>query len=89
MQQMEATKISMKSRIRFRIGINVGDVIVGGDVFSVTASVAARLEALANLARLASAQQCRHVAEKLPQALGEHTVRTLHGLFTSIERNAN
>ena len=37
-----------KKRIEFRIGINVGDVIIdGGDIYGDGVNVAARLEALA------------------------------------------
>ncbi len=55
-------------RIRFRIGINVGDVIVeDGDIFGDGVNVAARLEALAEPDEICvSATVREHVGEKLP-----------------------
>src|SRR6202043_1313954 len=45
--------------IRFRIGINLGDVMVDeGDMFGDGVNVAARIEALAALAKSASAPRC-------------------------------
>ena len=69
-------------RIRFRIGINVGDVIVeGDDIFGDGVNVAARLEALAEPGRICvSATVREHVAEKLPIGfadLGEHSVKNI------------
>ena len=69
-------------RIRFRIGINVGDVIVeGDDIFGDGVNVAARLEALADPGRICvSATVREHVAEKLPIGfadLGEHVVKNI------------
>src|SRR4030095_11566820 len=41
--------IPSEKRIQFRIGINVGDIIIdGGDIFGDGVNVAARLEALAD-----------------------------------------
>jgi adenylate cyclase len=41
-------EISAERRMKFRIGINLGDIIVeGGDIFGDGVNVAARLEALA------------------------------------------
>jgi len=46
-------------RIRFRIGINLGDIIIDeGDLFGDGVNVAARLEALAEPARSASVPRC-------------------------------
>lgn len=69
-------------RIRFRIGINVGDVIVeGDDIFGDGVNVAARLETLAEPGRICvSATVREHVAEKIPIGfadLGEHTVKNI------------
>jgi adenylate cyclase len=54
--------------IRFRVGINVGDVIVeDGDIFGDGVNVAARLEALAKPGEICvSATVREHVGEKLP-----------------------
>jgi adenylate cyclase len=59
-------------RIRFRIGINLGDVIVeDGDIFGDGVSVAARLEALAAPGASASRGTVRdHVGDRLPYAYG-------------------
>ena len=69
-------------RIRFRIGINVGDVIVeDGDIFGDGVNVAARLEALAEPGQICvSATVREHVGEKLPISfadLGEHSVKNI------------
>ena len=43
------TDVPVEKRIEFRIGINVGDIIIdGGDIFGDGVNVAARLEALAD-----------------------------------------
>ncbi len=69
-------------RIRFRVGINVGDVIVEGeDIFGDGVNVAARLEALAQPGEICvSATVREHVGEKLPIGfadLGEHSVKNI------------
>jgi len=69
-------------RICFRVGINVGDVIVeDGDIFGDGVNVAARLEALAEPGEICvSATVREHVAEKLPIGfadMGEHTVKNI------------
>ncbi len=69
-------------RIRFRIGINVGDVIVeDGDIFGDGVNVAARLEALAEPGQICvSATVREHVGEKLPISfadLGQHSVKNI------------
>jgi adenylate cyclase len=74
--------IEESRRIRFRVGINVGDVIVEGeDIFGDGVNVAARLEALCEPGRIAvSATVREHVAEKLPIGfadLGEHSVKNI------------
>jgi adenylate cyclase len=74
--------VNESRRICFRIGINVGDVIVeGDDIFGDGVNVAARLEGLAEPGRICvSATVREHVAEKLPIGfadLGEHTVKNI------------
>ena len=63
-----ATPTCRKRRIRFRIGINLGDVIVeDGDIFGDGVNVAARLEALAEPGGICvSASVREQVGEKLP-----------------------
>ncbi len=69
-------------RIRFRVGLNVGDVIVDGDdIFGDGVNVAARLEALAEPGQICvSATVREHVGGKLPIGfadLGEHSVKNI------------
>jgi TolB-like protein/class 3 adenylate cyclase/tetratricopeptide (TPR) repeat protein len=69
-------------RIRFRIGINVGDVIVeDGDIFGDGVNVAARLEALAEPGGICISRMVRdQVRDRLPYAfadLGEQSVKNI------------
>ena len=69
-------------RIRYRIGINIGDVIVAdGDIFGDGVNVAARLEALAEPGEICvSASVREQVGEKLPIGFfdrGEHGVKNI------------
>jgi adenylate cyclase len=69
-------------RIRFRIGINVGDIIVeGDDIFGDGVNVAARLETLAQPGHICVSATVRdQVGEKLPICfadMGEHTVKNI------------
>src|SRR5436853_38977 len=74
--------VSEEQRIRFRIGINLGDVIVEEhDIFGDGVNVAARLEALAEPGGvLVSNTVHDHVRDRLPFAfedLGEHRVKNI------------
>jgi len=69
-------------RIRFRIGINLGDVIVeDDDIFGDGVNVAARLEALAEPGGICISRTVReHVRDKLPFAfddMGEQSVKNI------------
>jgi len=69
-------------RIRYRIGINLGDVIVeGDDIYGEGVNVAARLQALAPVGGIAVSLTVRdQVVGKAPCAfedLGEHTVKNI------------
>jgi class 3 adenylate cyclase len=69
-------------RIRFRIGINLGDIMVDeGDMFGDGVNVAARLEALAAPGEICVSYSVREqVGEKLPirfADLGEHGVKNI------------
>ena len=70
-------------RIVFRIGINLGDIIVDpdGDIYGDCVNVAARLEAFAPTGGIAiSRAVCEQVRDHLPYAFedrGEHQVRGL------------
>jgi len=70
------------ARVRYRIGINLGDVIVDGDdIYGEGVNVAARLQALAPVGGVAVSLTVRdQVAGKAPCAfedLGEHTVKNI------------
>jgi class 3 adenylate cyclase len=74
--------VDANRRILFRVGINVGDVIVeDDDIFGDGVNVAARLEALAEPGEICvSATVREHVGEKLPVGyadLGEHSVKNI------------
>jgi len=74
--------VDESQRIRLRVGINVGDVIVeDDDIFGDGVNVAARLEALAEPGEICvSATVREHVGEKLPIGfvdLGEHSVKNI------------
>jgi predicted ATPase/class 3 adenylate cyclase len=70
------------SQIRFRVGINLGDIIVDqGDIFGDGVNVAARLQALAEPGEIyVSASVREQIGEKLPIAFvdrGEHNVKNI------------
>src|SRR6202008_2758872 len=69
-------------RIRFRIGINLGDVIVeDDDIFGEGVNIPARLEALAEPGGLCISRMVRdQIRDKLPYAfedLGEQSVKNI------------
>jgi adenylate cyclase len=69
-------------RIRYRIGINLGDVIIeGDDIYGEGVNVAARLQSIAPVGGIAVSATVRdQVAGKAPCAfedLGEHTVKNI------------
>ena len=71
-----------ESRIRFRIGVNLGDVIVEEhDIFGDGVNVAARLEALAEPAGICISGTVRdHIGNRLPYAfedMGEQSVKNI------------
>jgi len=71
-----------ETRIRYRIGINLGEVIVeGDDIYGEGVNVAARLQALAPVGGVAVSRTVRdQVAGKVSCAfedLGEHTVKNI------------
>jgi TolB-like protein/class 3 adenylate cyclase/Flp pilus assembly protein TadD len=74
--------IAEERRIRFRIGINLGDVIVeDGDIFGDGVNVAARLEALAEPGGICISRTVRdHTRDKLAFAfedLGDQSVKNI------------
>src|SRR4051812_21130691 len=69
-------------RIRFRVGINLGDIIIDeGDIFGDGVNVAARLEALAEPGEICISGAVRdQIGEKLPIGfvnLGDHVVKNI------------
>ena len=69
-------------RMRFRIGINVGDVMVkDGDIFGDGVNIAARLEGLAEAGSICISRGVRdHIRHKVPygfEDLGEQTVKNI------------
>jgi len=76
------TGIPEERRIRFRVGINLGDVIAeDGDIFGDGVNVAARLEALADPGGICISRMVRdQIRDKLPYAfadLGEQSVKNI------------
>ncbi|SDR63954.1 adenylate cyclase [Rhizobiales bacterium GAS113] len=77
-----SAEMAGEERIEFRIGINVGDIIVeGGDIFGDGVNIAARLEALCEPGGLCISRAARdHIRDKLgfPFAdLGEQNVKNI------------
>jgi adenylate cyclase len=75
-------QIADARRIRFRIGVNLGDVIVeDGDIFGDGVNVAARLEALAEPGGICISRTVRdQIRDKLPYPLedmGEQSVKNI------------
>src|SRR3984893_18005365 len=69
-------------RIKFRIGVNLGDVIAeGGDIFGDGVNIAARLEALAEPGGICISRTVRdHIRDKLAyqfEDLGEQSVKNI------------
>jgi len=69
-------------RIRFRVGVNLGDIIVeGGDIFGDGVNVAARLEGLAEPGGICISGTVRdHIGDRLPYGfddLGDQNVKNI------------
>jgi len=75
-------EVPEERRIRFRIGINLGDVIIEEhDIFGDGVNVAARLEALADPGGICVSRTVRdHIRDKLPypfEDMGEQSVKNI------------
>jgi adenylate cyclase len=75
-------QVPEERRIRFRIGVNLGDIIVeAGDIFGDGVNVAARLEALAEPGGICVAQTVHdQIRDKLPYPfvdIGEQSVKNI------------
>ena len=76
------SEITEDQRIRFRIGLNLGDVIVeGADIFGDGVNVAARLEGLAEPGGICVSATVRdHIGDRLPygfEDLGNQNVKNI------------
>jgi len=74
--------LAEERRLRFRIGINLGDVIVdGGDIYGDGVNIAVRLEGLATPGSICVSGTVRdHIGERLPYAfedMGEQSVKNI------------
>jgi adenylate cyclase len=77
-----ATEIAEARRIRYRIGINLGEIIVeGDDIYGEGVNVAARLQALAPVGGVAISRIVRDQVEGKASCafedMGEHTVKNI------------
>jgi adenylate cyclase len=75
-------EVPEEQRIRFRIGVNLGDVIAdGGDIYGDGVNIAARLEGLAAPGGICVSGTVRdHIGDRLPYAfedLGEQSVKNI------------
>ena len=75
-------EVSEERRIRYRIGINLGDVIVEDhDIFGDGVNVAARLEALAEPGGICVSGTVRdHIGDRLPCAFEDHGEQTVKNI---------
>lgn len=76
------SEIAEDKRITFRVGVNLGDIIVdGADIFGDGVNVAARLETLAEPGGICISRTVRdHVGDRLPYAfedIGEQSVKNI------------
>ena len=76
------TETPEEKRITFRIGINLGDVIIDGDdIYGDGVNIAARLEALADLGGICISRAVRNqIRDKLPYTfddMGEQSVKNI------------
>ena len=79
-------RVSPERRIEFRIGINIGDVIVrDGDVFGDGVNVAARLESLAAPGGISVSRSVRdHIRDRLPVDLVDCGLRSVKNIARPI-----
>jgi adenylate cyclase len=74
--------LAEERRLRFRIGVNLGDVIVdGGDIYGDGVNIAARLEGLAAPGSICVSGTVRdHIGDRLPytfEEMGEQSVKNI------------
>jgi TolB-like protein len=74
--------LAEERRLRFRVGVNLGDVIAdGGDIYGDGVNIAARLEGLAAPGGICVSGTVRdHIGDRLPYAfedMGEQTVKNI------------
>ena len=78
------------ARIEFRIGVNLGDIIVeDGDIFGDGVNVAARLESIAPVGGIAVSQSVRdHVGKRLDLTFEDMGERRLKNIEAPIRDNS-
>jgi len=74
--------LAEERRLRFRIGVNIGDVIAdGGDIYGDGVNIAVRLEGLAAPGGICTSSTVRdHIGDRLPYAfedMGEQSVKNI------------
>jgi len=72
--------LAEERRLRFRIGVNLGDVIVdGGDIYGDGVNIAVRLEGLAAPGSICVSGTVRdHIGDRLPfEDMGEQSVKNI------------
>ena len=74
-------------RIRFRIGVNLGDIIIDkGDIFGDGVNVAARLEALAEAGGLCISGTVRdHIGDRLPYPFRDEGAQSVKNIARPVE----
>ncbi|HKX08389.1 MAG TPA: alpha/beta fold hydrolase [Stellaceae bacterium] len=79
--------ISVDRRIEFRVGINLGDIIIDGDdIYGDGVNVAARLEAIADPGGICISRQARdHLLEKLSFTFEKLGLRNLKNIAHPVE----
>jgi adenylate cyclase len=71
--------LAEERRLRFRIGVNLGDVIAdGGDIYGDGVNIAARLEGLAAPGGICVSGTVRdHIGDRLPEDMGDQSVKNI------------
>jgi class 3 adenylate cyclase len=81
------TKVAVNKRIEFRIGINLGDIIIdGNDIYGDGVNIAARLEGIAEPGGICISRQAHdHLVEKLSVTCERLGLRSLKNIAKPVE----